>query len=208
MTETVYRRYTDLPSLVAMLTHGELTLLDPTSWDDKNDSFFLEQYRTKKDLQSLLALCFTTASETYHHWRVFSSGPSGVCVWFTEDGLKSALSKVSGVKMRKIEYLTVKQIRDRKLTVAKLPFVKRYPFKPESEVRVLWESKTQSKASLQIPFDSSAISRISLSPWIHPSLTDSLKALLRGLPECRHYKIYRSTLIGNAEWKRHGRAAI
>jgi hypothetical protein len=190
-----------------MLTNGELTLLDPTNWDDKNDSFFLEQYRTKKDLSSVLALCFTTASETYHHWRIFSSGPSGVCIWFTEEGLRDAISAVPGVKMKKVEYLTVKQIRDKKLTVAKLPFVKRYPFMPESEVRMLWESKTDEKLSLQVPFKSSAVARITLSPWIHKSLADPLKSLLKSLPECRRYKIYRSTLVGNSEWKRHGRAA-
>jgi len=34
------RRYTELPSLVYMLAHRRLTLLDQSSWDDKNDSYF------------------------------------------------------------------------------------------------------------------------------------------------------------------------
>jgi hypothetical protein len=42
-----------------MLARRELTLLDPSSWDDRNDSLFLEQYREKRGLQSVLALCFT-----------------------------------------------------------------------------------------------------------------------------------------------------
>jgi len=207
MTETYCRRYTDIPALIGMLTYGELTLLDPSTWDDKNDSYFLEQYRVKRNLKSVLALCFTQASETYHHWRVFSHGPAGVCVWFKEQQLKAAVAQVKGLRIRQIEYLTVKKIRSKKLPQSKLPFVKRFPFKPENEVRLLWESATEECTSLGVPFDSSAIARITLSPWLHPSLKDSVKSVLKSLPKCRRYKIYRSTLISNAEWKRHGRNA-
>lgn len=207
MPEKYLRRYTDIPSLIGMLTHGELTLLEPATWDDKNDSYFLEQYKAKQDLASVLALCFTRAAETYHHWRVFSPGPAGVCVWFNEDAIRAAVRRVPGLRMKPITYLKVNEIRKKTLPVSSMPFVKRYPFKPEREMRLLWESETELRSSLPVPFPSAAIERITLSPWLHPSLADSLKALLKSLPECRRYKIYRSTLVGNEEWKRHGRKA-
>jgi hypothetical protein len=65
MSDTHFRRYTDLPSLIQILTNRKITLLDPATWDDKNDSFFLSTYKEKKKLKSVLALCFTSASETY-----------------------------------------------------------------------------------------------------------------------------------------------
>lgn len=207
MPETYYRRYTDIPSLVGMLTNGELTLLEPLTWDDKNDSYYLEQYRLKLKLRSVLALCLSRANETYHHWRIFSPGPAGVCVWFKEQKLKAAVAKVPGLRMKPMEYLTVKNLRSKKIAVSKLPFVKRFPFKPEDEVRLLWESKTKEQVSLGVPFDSDAIERITLSPWLHTSLADPMKALLKTLPECHRYNVYRSTLVSNAEWKRHGREA-
>jgi hypothetical protein len=206
--ETYYRRYTDIPSLVGMLTNGKLTLLEPITWDDKNDSYYLEQYRLKLNLKSVLALCLSRANETYHHWRVFSPGPAGVCIWFKEEQLKAAVAKIPGLRMKSMEYLTVKNLRSKKIAASKLPFVKRFPFKPEDEVRLLWESKTKEQASLAVPFDSTAIERITLSPWLHSSLADPMKALLKSLPECRRYKVYRSTLVSNAEWKRRGREAI
>lgn len=67
MSSRSYKRYTDLPSLIQILMNRELTLLDPSSWDDKNDSYFISTYKEKKQLQSVLALCFTKKSETYHH---------------------------------------------------------------------------------------------------------------------------------------------
>jgi hypothetical protein len=73
----ILKRYTDIPALIYMLQKSEITLLDPASWDDKNDIFFLQQYKSKKELKTLLALCFTQASETFHHWKVFANGSSG-----------------------------------------------------------------------------------------------------------------------------------
>lgn len=207
MTPRYLRRYTDIPSLIGMLTTGDLTLLEPASWDDKNDSYFLDQYKEKKRLASVLALCFTRAPETYHHWRVFSSGPSGVCIWFKEDEIETAVARVEGAMIRSVTYLTVKEIRNKTLSVPQMPFVKRFPFEPEQETRILWESETEILSSLAIHFDASAIARITLSPWLHPSLAASLKDLLKTLPQCHRYKIARSTLVGNEEWKKHGRRA-
>jgi hypothetical protein len=38
MSEDYLRRYTDLTALIYLLHQRKITLLDPSSWDDKNDS--------------------------------------------------------------------------------------------------------------------------------------------------------------------------
>ncbi|MGH8444212.1 MAG: DUF2971 domain-containing protein [Solimonas sp.] len=208
MADTYYRRYTELPALIQLLTHRQLTLLDPRSWDDRNDAYFLEQYREKRKLKSVLALCFTQAGETYHHWRVFAPGSAGVCISFRIPKLRAALRKTKGLKLKTVDYLTLDELRHMKrVPVARLPFLKRYAFQPEDEVRIVWESATQEQHALPVPIDLAAISRITLSPWLHPSLADEVKALLKSIPGCARLPVYRSTLISNAEWMKRGAEA-
>jgi len=204
MSKVSYRRYTDLPALIQILTNRKLTLLDPSFWDDKNDSYFLATYKEKKALQSVLALCFTKGSETYHHWRVFSSGASGVCVNFNPEQLETAFSAVEGVKFKEVDYLTLKELRKNPPTIARLPFVKRIPYKHEKEFRALWESKSVKLAALDVPIDISSVTRITLSPWMHPSLRGNVIKLLKLIDGCPSIPIWRSTLIENAEWKKYG----
>ena len=74
MTEstTVFRRYTDLASLLDMLRRGAITLLRPDTWDDRNDRLMMKTYADCLELKTLLALCLTSRGETYHHWKVFT----------------------------------------------------------------------------------------------------------------------------------------
>ena len=207
MAEVYYRRYTELPSLIHLLAHRELTLLDPRSWEDKNDAYFLQQYREKRGLKSVLALCFTQSGETYHHWRVFAPGSAGVCIRFHAAALEPSIRAVPGLKCNAVEYLTLTALRKSPVAATKLPFLKRAAFQPENEVRLLWESRAEARATLPVPIDLAAISRVTLSPWLHPSLADEVKRVLKSLPGCGKLKIYRSTLVGNAEWMSHGAAA-
>jgi hypothetical protein len=204
MPDTHYRRYTDLPSLIQILSNRQLTLLDPSSWDDKNDSFFLTTYKEKKNLKSALALCFTTSPETYHHWRIFSPGSAGICIHFNGPSLETALHKAPNVKFKKINYIKVDELRKNAPTTNTLPFIKRYPFHPEKEYRALWESKEQSLTSLDIPIELSSITRITLSPWLHPSLQKNIKVALKQIDGCSSIRMWRSTLTENAAWKEFG----
>ena len=200
-------RYTELPSLIHILTHRELTLLDPLSWDDKNDSSFITLYREKCNLKSVLALCFAQSEETYHHWRIFSPSMSGVRIQFDETILQSSIANIPGLTFKKVEYLTINQLGEQNLAKERLPFLKRYPFHPENEFRLLWESKTEGKSSLAIPITLDAITRITLSPWLHSSLVEDIKTLIKSIDGCSNIKIYKSTLISNADWLRHGESA-
>ncbi|MGB5081258.1 MAG: DUF2971 domain-containing protein, partial [Burkholderiales bacterium] len=126
MSDTYLRRYTDIPALIYLLNERKITLLDPQSWDDSNDSHYLTLYKEKKKLESVLALCFTQAGETYHHWRVFADGSSGVCIRFKRPELLSAIKKQPGLRTRTVTYLTLEEIRDKKPAIHDLPFLKRW----------------------------------------------------------------------------------
>jgi hypothetical protein len=200
------RRYTDLPGLIYLLRERCITLVDPQSWDDQNDSHYLALYREHRNLTSVLALCFTRASETYHHWRVFSNGASGVCISFNHRELLAVVKKQPGVHARPVRYLKLNEIRDHAPAARDLPFVKRHPFEQESEFRLLYESKTKKRETLDITIPLSCIDRITLSPWLRKNLSLHVKRILWSIPGCRQLVIARSTLISNEEWKRVGDA--
>jgi hypothetical protein len=205
--EGILRRYTQLPSLFYMLAEKKLTLLDPSSWDDKNDSYFLAQYKLKCNLKTVLALCFSTATETYHHWNIFSGGSAGVCIQFKRDELLGAIRGCEGLRYGEVNYILLNTAQSRKLTVEELPFAKRYPFQDEREWRVVYESRTHEKSNHDVPIPLSSISRINLSPWLPESLKEHVKKTLREIEDCSELDISRSTLISNERWKKMGEEA-
>jgi hypothetical protein len=207
MAEEVLRRYTDLPALIYLLSERKLTLLDPRSWDDSNDSHYLELYREKKSLATVLALCFTQAGETYHHWRVFAGGSSGICIQFRKDLLLEAVGKQAGVRSGPVSYMTLPSIRNSRIAVRDLPFRKRYAFQHEKEFRLVYESAKEKLPKLDIDIPLASIRRITLSPWMHPALAGRVKPLLRSIEGGGRLGIARSTLISNSEWKKLGESA-
>lgn len=206
-TPNTLRRYTDLPALVYLLENKAITLLDPIFWDDKNDIYYLEQYKNRKLSKGVLALCFTEASETYHHWKVFAGGgASGVCIVFYKDKLLDAISHKSTVLHRQVVYKTMKEMREEPFDTEDLPFLKRYGFQDEQEFRIIHELPKTSKTSVDIPIPLSCIERVVINPWIHQSLSDSVKRLIRGISGCNKLKLTRSTLTNNAQWKSYATA--
>jgi hypothetical protein len=203
---TYLRRYTDLPALLHLLSCRQITLLDPKAWDDRNDSFYMSLYKERKKLKTVLALCFSQASETYHHWRVFSNGPAGVCIVFERDALLKALKK-AGVSTGPMNYFTLKKARERAFRVDQLPYVKRFGFKPEREYRAVYTSRSDEQLSIPIPITLDCIRSISLSPWMHASLSKSTVAAIRRIEGCGRLKVSRSTLISNERWKNFGQNA-
>lgn len=206
-TPTYLRRYTDLPALLHLLASSEITLLDPKTWDDRNDSFFMSLYKERNDLKTVLALCFTQAPETYHHWRVFSNGASGVCIVFERSDLLEDLSENPDIFFDSVDYLTLNQARKRNFLSTELPFLKRYGFKPENEFRVVYKSKQWELLALNVPIRLSSIRSISLSPWMHNDLSKSTEAAIKSIKDCAKIKVSRSTLISNEQWKSYAKSA-
>ena len=131
----------------------------------------------------------------------------GVCIHFNGPSLESALRKVAGVKFKEVEYVKINELRKKKPATNELPFIKRFPFQPEKEYRALWESKVKACAALDIAIDLSSITRITLSPWLHPNLRKNLVAALKRIDGCKGIPMWRSTLTENATWKDYGSSA-
>ena len=208
MSTSYLRRYTTIPELIYTLRERSITLHEPRSWDDRNDSYYLSLYRRKKGLKCMLALCFTQTREKYNHWRVFASGSSGVCIRFKRRHLLRVIQERKGVRVGDIRYIPLVKLKTQQLNVQDLPFVKRRGFEDEAEFRIIYESTSKEGSRLHIPIPLSCIDQVTLSPWIHPSLSDRLKALLGAIDGCTRLKFVRSTLISNEEWKAHGEKAL
>lgn len=196
------RRYTDLPSLIYLLSKKKITFLDPQSWDDRNDSYYLSVYKDKRDLNSVLALCFTQTPERYHHWKVFAGNSSGICIVFNRDKFLNILKeKHEEIRMGEVKYLTIDQRESIKANIGDLPFIKRKAFEDDEEYRVIYQSEKRKLSKFDIRIQLNCISEVVLSPWIHYSLSDSIKKLLKSIDGCDELIIKRSTLINNKQWK-------
>jgi hypothetical protein len=207
MSTTYLRRYTDLPALTYLLSSRKITLLDPASWDDTNDSHYLSVYKEKKNLQSVLALCFTQKTETYHHWRVFAGNSSGVCIRFRRFQLLNILESHKHhkqIRAEAVEYRTLEDMLKKKPAINRLPFIKRYAFKDDEEFRVIYESPDNKLRTLDIPIPLSCIARITLSPWSDKSFATPVKQMIKSIDGCSELEICRSIMISSREWKTIG----
>ena len=195
------RRYTSLPCLLDLLTSRKLTLLPPSSWDDKNDAFYLEQYKSKKNLKAVYALCFTESNETYHHWRVFSRDNVGVCVTFVHSELMSYLDAIPEITCRDVDYYRTDELEAHPPRIEDLPFVKRQAFKDEREHRVLYSDDRDISLSKSIGIGLECIYKVTVNPWLPAGLFPSIKATIRTIDHCSSLKVYRSTLLETDRWK-------
>jgi hypothetical protein len=195
------RRYTELPFLIDFLTTKELALLNPALWDDRNDAFYLDLYARKAGLKSTRALCLTQASETYHHWKIFSSGPSGVCVEFYKEKLLAHAKKTPDLRAESVKYRKIADLRSMSPELEELPFLKRYAFQDEHEFRLFVVQQSEEAGPVRIKMPLSTISRVVLSPWLPKSAADNVKKAIASIKGCKSLSVFRSTLVENEQWK-------
>jgi hypothetical protein len=204
--DRLVRRYTSLSSVLDTLVNRRMVLLDPSRWDDTNDSYFLELYRAETNTASIVALCCTRATETYHHWRVFTQGSEGVCIEVDRQRLERALETMPNVIARPVEYLLVKDLEG--FTTAdlpRLPFAKRKGFRDEREWRVIGLCGDPTQKSLAVPIELEWINRLVVNPWMTPALVDNLRGLIKSIRDCRGVRVESSRLTNSRRWKSAGR---
>lgn len=200
--QTLLRRYTELPYVLDYLHTGQLALLNPATWDDRNDSFYIEEYARQSDMKSVYALCLSNCVETYHHWRVFSHGSAGACIQFKPERFLAEISKVKGLRAEGVRYSTIKDLRDAKPSLSELPFLKRSAFQHEAEFRLFYASKSKGPPIYRIPVPRRCADRIILSPWLPNAVAYLVKETLKSIAGCSKLKVYRSTLVENEDWKK------
>jgi hypothetical protein len=177
-------------------------LLSPASWDDKNDAFFMMQYKQRSGVKSALALCFSEADETYHHWRVFTHGSDGVCIRFQRDKLVKAFAKNTGIKTGLVEYKRIDALEASPPNDLDLPFRKRLPYKDEMEFRIVYIDRKEEVETKGFQISLDCIERITLSPWMPKSLAEAVESTINSIPGCEKINVYRSSLLENERWKR------
>ena len=202
MSEASLRRYTNLPSTLHILQNQCLTLLNPSSWDDRNDAFYIEEYRKGCGAKSVLAICFAESAETHHHRSVFSGGTDGICIEFDKEELEAVTRDDADYICKSVDYREIKDAKITGLALDELPFVKRYPYIGEKEFRILFIDRHDKSRSqrLQIPLD--MIIKITLSPWMPDPIATAVKLTLKSIKGCGNIQVYKSSLIESHTWKR------
>ena len=83
-----------------------------------------------------------------------------------------------------------------------LPFRKRIPYEAEREFRIVYVDQEEEVAFKHVAIELMHIQRITLSPWIHKSLSDAVRDTIKEFDGCDRLNVYRSTLIENERWKK------
>lgn len=191
-------RFTTLPILIDYLERQKLVLLDPSSWDDKNDTLIIKEYKQQAKIDKLFALCFTHKSETIHHWKTFANGSSGCCIEFNGQKLLEIFDKDKSLKHGIVNYKKITDTEPLNFAIEDIPFTKRLPYNVESEYRIIWEGKSGNVFEIEVPIE--CVRRITFSQQMPEPVFETLKAMLsRNYPLIKR-KIYRSTVYENKTW--------
>lgn len=192
-------RYTTLPVLLDLLKRKKLVLLDPATWEDRNDSEVMLEYKRRKKSQSLLALCFSHGSETIHHWKTFADGISGCCIEFSRKSLIEHIKMHPGVRYRDVTYRKLKDLKGGTIRLNDMPFTKRWPYRCEEEFRIIWEGDTAT-TYYEIPFDLKLINKITISQRMPKQVYSTILKYLKTAFNNPDQRINRSTLYENKTW--------
>jgi hypothetical protein len=199
------RRYTNLPVLLDMLVNQKITLLDPASWEDRNDAFFIERYKELQGLKTVLALCFSTKGDTFHHWKVFANEVGGICIEFNTRDFLEDIGRNRGIRYGRVDYQLTRNLKKNPPTKDKLPFVKRKHYVDEGEFRIIFESKSNKYNVKQFNLNLSHIERITLSPWVPKQVSNTVKAVIKSMPDCGDIELIKTGAIDHSEWKKIAR---
>lgn len=196
-----FRRFTNLAAAIHLLQTNNITLLPPDTWDDQNDRHFMAVYKKRQSLKTLTAICLSQAPETYHHWKIFSPSNDGVCLILDRTKLLKVFNGALGVRHQEVQYEQIKKLSKLNPQVQDLPFIKRFPYEPESEYRILYESTKSKEMFKNFPLLEGTVIAVVLSPWMPQALVSSVKTTLKRIPGTDKIKIYSSTLISNQTWR-------
>ena len=175
--------------------------MSPKTWEDRNDAYYLEKYGREMKFQSVVAICFSGYRETYHHWRVFSSGSSGVCIEFDRAKLLQSIPDSKDFRHGDVKYELIENLKKDKPALETWPFLKRKPFADEREYRIIFQTKTEDLHAKSIPVQLAAIRKVTLSPWLPEPVAKSVVQVIRSIDGCAELNVNRSSLIDNAGWR-------
>ncbi len=192
-------RYTTLPILLHLLRSSKLVLLDPSTWEDRNDSQIILEYKKRKRIPNLFAVCFSFGNETIHNWIAYASGIAGCCIQFDEQKLLNSFQNIKQIRWGEINYKTIRQIKENTIKPDQIPFTKRYPYRVEKEFRIIWEGKTK-HTSIEVQIDLNCIEKITISQSMPDNVYEIIAELLRDELKKPKLQINKSTVFENNIW--------
>lgn len=196
----ILSRYTSLPVLLDLIERESLIFLKPDTWQDRNDSQVMKEYKETRKLACLLALCFSKGDETIYHWNTFASGPAGCRIDFHLRSLIDQVKHHDNIRYGKVSYRKMHRITDTDLVDKKMPFIKRWPYRIEEEFRLIYESTNPADAErseLVVQIEMSSVRSITVSQSMPETVFASIKSQLGAKLGKR---ISRSTLFENRTW--------
>lgn len=196
---TNLNRYTTLPVLLDLLQRKKLTLLNPESWEDKNDSEIILEYKKRKNIKKLFALCLSYGDETIHHWKTYSPGSGGCCIEFNPKTLFEIIDMVPGLKHGRVTYKKIYEVGPNGVTISKIPFIKRWPYRCEEEYRIIVEADTDDDFfDIEVPLE--VINKITISQLMPKQVYITIKRYLKNAKGDPESRISRSTIYENQRW--------
>ena len=187
-------RFTTLPILLDILIRKALFLPGFSEWEDKNDIEFMKIYsqEQKKDrMDSVRAICFTWDDETIHHWKYFSDGSAGCCIEFDGKKLLSSLENFNAKILHgKVKYYKIKGI-PAEIHLDELPFIKRHPYRIESEYRIVCVQENDSTCNIPIELD--WINKITFNQEMPISVLETIRKMIKShseIEETNHSTVF------------------
>lgn len=196
-------RYTSLSSVIDLIINRSIVFTDPNKWDDRNDAENITQYEMTLESQKILSVCFTTANQTYHHWKVFAPGTEGMRIEFHPKKLIGAATDDQRIKFGDVRYVPIRKIESHLASIfpREIPFIKRDVYKDELEYRFIFHSNRTNINHHRMNIELSWIKSITINPWIDRQRSDSIKKLLLQIAEGENIIIHRSTICENISWQ-------
>lgn len=196
------RRFTSLPAALDMLLRRRVSLVNFSSWLDVNDRKGMEEYQHHMSYPFVGAMCLTTAKETSHHWQVFTSGDSGVCISFEPRRFLAMFSNAGQFLTGNVEYVPLEKIGSVDASdINRLPFLKRRGFIDECEYRVVGFSASE-KQIMHVPLDPLAVQWIRISPFVPTSLLESCREVIQSIDGWGELPVRHSRLTDSQQWQR------
>ena len=192
-------RFTTIHVLLDMITRRRLVLMDPDLWSDKNDTKLIDEYKRRKGISKVFAVCFSGGGETIHHWNAYSPGVAGCCIELDFDILTATLDALDEIRYGFVNYRKVHEIIPGSVGTENIPFTKRWPYFCEEEFRIIWEGTT-SRWCHEIEIDLNMIRKVTVSQGMPDSVFHALSRHVRDALKRPSMKINHSTIYENSMW--------
>lgn len=159
--------------LVEMFESKKNTLLNPCKWDDPYENLFLNSdveisqgmYLKSELGKSMFCQCWSFTRESDTMWRVYSPTKNAVKISSTPRKLLAGLfdidNNIHKVFVGKVKYITSQKLKklfidnaknwmfeEGGIGLGKTLLYKRYPFKDENEVRLIYNTYTNAERSM------------------------------------------------------------